>query len=258
MKSPRLIATTLLAALSCHGSTPTAATGDTTNTTGTTTTTGTSAVDASVIYPAFGGSGVVTRDGSTIVVTSTNIPDHKSPYFPAGDSRYEAYNGTNSRFTLNPNRIAEQALVYRIPSSPAPAAAVTATPLGPIGVTVNGVAIFNQYAGPNQPLTNEVDSFDQYGGHPQQTGQYHYHVEPLWITARVGKGGLIGVLLDGFPVYGPVENGRTLVTSDLDALHGHTSVTAQFPGGIYHYHVTADSPYINGSGFRGTPGTVGR
>jgi hypothetical protein len=258
----RLIVSSLLSIASCQGSAPTSTTGATTGTTtGTntgTTTTGTASVDASAIYTGFGGSGVVTRDGGTVVITSTNIPDHKSPYFQPADPRYEAYNGTNPQFALNPNRIADQSLVYRIPSAPAPAATVAATPLGPIGVTVNGVAIFNQYAGPNQPLTNEINSFDQYGGHPQQSGQYHYHVEPLWITAKVGKSGLIGVLLDGFPVYGPVENGKVLVTADLDALHGHFGATAQFPNGIYHYHVTADSPYINGSGFKGTPGTVGR
>ena len=91
---------------------------------------------------------------------------------------------------------------------------MSSTPLGPIGVAVNGVPIFNQYAGPNQPLTFEINSFDQYAGHPQQTGQYHYHVDPIWITANVGADGFIGVLLDGFPVYGPVENESRLVSSD--------------------------------------------
>jgi hypothetical protein len=42
----------------------------------------------------------------------------------------------------------------------------------------------------------------------------------------------------------------------LDDLHGHYGVTGDFPGGIYHYHITADDPYINGSGFYGTAGTV--
>lgn len=262
MRQTTISALGLALAMACNSASPTAA-GTSTTTgnqgTGATNPTGlSSSADASGIYAAFGGSGVVTRDGATVVITSTNIPDHKSPYFATSDSRYEAYNGDNPRWAINPNRIAEQRLVYRIPSVPAPAATVMATPLGAIGVAVNGVAIFNQYAGPNQPLTNEINSFDQYNGHPQQTGQYHYHVEPLWVTAHVGKDALIGVLLDGFPVYGPVENGRTLVTADLDALHGHTSATKEFPGGIYHYHVTADAPYINGSGFRGTPGTVGR
>lgn len=216
------------------------------------------AVDASVMYAKFVGSATVTREGTNMVLRTTNVPDHKSPYFPTTDPRYQAYNGTNPQFQLNPNRIIEQQLVFRIPAAPAGVTNPSATPLGPIGVAVNGVAIFNQYAGPNQPLTGEINSFDQYAGHPQQTGVYHYHVEPLWITANVGKDALIGVLLDGFPVYGPVENGQTLASAQLDAYHGHVGVTKEFPQGIYHYHVSADAPYINGSGFRGAAGTLGR
>jgi hypothetical protein len=62
--------------------------------------------------------------------------------------------------------------------------------------------------------------------------------------------------MDGFPVYGPSENGKTLVSADLDVYHGHTSVTADYPNGIYHYHITADAPYINGAGFYGAKGMV--
>ena len=102
--------------------------------------------------------------------------------------------------------------------------------------------LFNQYAGPNQPLTNEINSFDQYDGHPQQTSMYHYHVEPYALTAVNGKDSLIGYLLDGFPVYGPLENGVTLTSANLDTYHGHFGATADYPGGIYHYHITADAP----------------
>ena len=41
-----------------------------------------------------------------------------------------------------------------------------------------------------------------------------------------------------------------------DEYHGHSHVTSDFPDGIYHYHTTADDPYLNGSGYYGTPGTV--
>ncbi|MSR06565.1 MAG: YHYH protein [Gemmatimonadetes bacterium] len=202
-------------------------------------------------------SGVVaTLEGTTVVVRSTAIPDHKSPYFGAGDARYEAYTGTNGAFAINPNRIGTQSLTFRIPVAPTAAATVTATPLGPIGVALNGVPFFNQYAGPNQPLTGEINSFDQYNGHPQMSSMYHYHVEPLSLTARLGREGLLGFLLDGFPLYGPLENGIAVAEAGLDAQHGHTHATADYPAGTYHYHVTAIAPYINGAGFRGTPGTV--
>jgi hypothetical protein len=44
--------------------------------------------------------------------------------------------------------------------------------------------------------------------------------------------------------------------SKLDKFHGHTLATADYPSGIYHYHITSVDPYINGSGYYGTPGTV--
>jgi hypothetical protein len=195
-------------------------------------------------------------DGDEMVIQTSAIPDHKSPYFPTTDPRYEAYNGTNPNWQQNPNTIASQTIEFRIPLNPQEATTHAPTPLGPIGVAVNGVPFFNQYAGPNQPLTGEINSFDQYDGHPQMTGIYHYHVEPYALTAANGKDSLIGYLLDGFPVYGPEENGQTLTDADLDQYHGHFGPTADYPQGIYHYHVTADAPYINGVGFYGTAGTV--
>jgi hypothetical protein len=211
------------------------------------------------VFSHFNSSVTISTDGTYVTLQTNGLPEHKSPYYITTQweaTLYEAYNGTNPNFNLNPNRIASQNLTFKIPLNPAVASTHAATPLGPIGVSVNGVPLYNQYAGPAQPLTNEINSFDQYNGHPQMTGQYHYHVEPLFITANKGKDALIGFLLDGFPVYGPMENGSTLTTADLDTYHGHTGVTADYPGGIYHYHISADAPYINGSGFYGTKGSV--
>src|SRR5215212_9810965 len=116
----------------------------------------------------------------------------------------------------NPNRIAEASLSFRIPLHPAVATTHQATPLGPIGISLNGVPFFNQYAAMGAPLTNEINSFDQYNGHPQQQGQYHYHAEPTWLTSNKGRDALLGFLLDGFPVYGPTENGVLITNSNLD------------------------------------------
>jgi hypothetical protein len=137
--------------------------------------------------------------------------------------------------------------------SPAVAAA-SDTPLGPIGVAVNGVVLFNQYAAGRVPLTSEILSFDRYNGHPSPSSQYHYHIEPVWLTESRGKASLIGVLLDGFPVYGTVdENGQA--PAGLDSCNGHVGPTTDYPQGIYHYHVTSAPPYIAGC-FRGAAGTV--
>ena len=195
-----------------------------------------------------------------VVIQVNGVPDHNSPYFDASDDRNVAYSGTNENFNLNPNRIDLNAnYTYKIPLNPTAASNPRPTQLGSIGLALNGVSFYNQYAGPNnQPLTDEIDSFDQYNGHPQRVGEYHYHVEPTYLTQSQGNNVLLGFLLDGFPVYGPFENGARVVNSLLDEYHGHEHVTADYPEGIYHYHITDADPYINGSGYYGTAGTVTR
>ncbi|MFT3702553.1 MAG: YHYH protein [Agriterribacter sp.] len=212
------------------------------------------------VYKKIYGATSITSDGTYIYIKTTGTPDHKSVYYPTSNSLYENFSGTTfggHTFSKNPNSISTKNYTFKIPVKPAEASTHAATPLGPIGVSLNGVPFFNQYAGPNQPLTNEVVSFDQYWGHPAQGGDYHYHVEPLYLTTvKATKSSLLGFLLDGFPVYGPEEEGGTISNDDLDDYHGHISATAEYPGGIYHYHITDTDPYINGSGFYGTAGTV--
>lgn len=214
------------------------------------------------VYTKIYGATSITSDGTYITIKTTGTPDHKSPYYPATHSLYEPYSGTTPlgyTFNKNPNKIATQNFTFKIPLNPVVASNHVATPLGAIGVALNGVAFYNQYAGPNnQILTSEIASFDNYNGHPTATSQYHYHVEPLYLTTvKTTKSGLLGFLLDGFPVYGPQEENTTTVTSNsLDVYHGHTHATVDFPNGIYHYHFTADAPYLNGNGFYGKPGTV--
>lgn len=212
------------------------------------------------VYSKIYGATSITSDGTYITIKSNGTPDHKSVYFPTSYSLYENFSGTTfggNTFSKNPNSISTKNYTFKIPLNPQVASSHQATPLGPIGVSLNGVPFFNQYAGPNQPLTNEVVSFDQSWGHPAPGGMYHYHVEPLYLTTvKATKSSLLGFLLDGFPVYGPEENSSPVTNTMLDAYHGHSGVTSEFPNGIYHYHITSTDPFINGSGFYGTPGTV--
>lgn len=214
------------------------------------------------VYSKIYGAKSITNDGTFITIKTNGVPDHKSAYYPTTNALYEAYSGTTfggGTFTQNPNTIATQNFTFKIPVNPTIATNHSATPLGAIGVALNGVALYNQYAGPNnQVLTSEINSFDKYYGHPTATSQYHYHVEPLYLTTvKSTKSGLMGFLLDGFPVYGPQEeNGTVVKSSSLDVYHGHTHATVDFPNGTYHYHFTSDAPYLNGNGYYGTPGTV--
>lgn len=237
----------------CGGSNTLATTTSPTTASTTTTTTPTTTTSGTVPSPfdTFGNGVQVSVDGQTIVLRTTDLPDHPSPYFGAGNALYEA---PQAGMQVNPNRISAQSLTLRVPISPQPASP-SDTPLGPIGMATNGVVFFNQYAAGRMPLTSEILSFDRFNGHPSPSNQYHYHVEPLWLTAAA-KSAFIGVLLDGFPVYGRVDqSGRT--PGDLDSCNGHTHATTEYPQAVYHYHITSAPPYISGC-FRGTPGTVGQ
>jgi hypothetical protein len=225
----------------------------------TTETTTSDKIDISILASKFYNSSAltVTIKEESLVITSNNLPDHKSPYYATTNSLYVANDATqNPDFKQNPNKIESQNFVYTIPRYPAKASKSQTTPFGPMGISVNSVAFFNQNAAPGDDIMNELKTFDVYEGHPAQGGNYHYHIEPVWLTGSLGTDAFLGLLLDGFPVYGPVENGKRMTNTDLDAYHGHTSATKEFPNGIYHYHITDDLPWINGDGFYGTPGTI--
>lgn len=243
-----LLAATAALAVACSSSSPTAPTSTTATAV---TTTAAAAVDVSGIYRQFQSAVTVSLSGTTATLRSSGVPDHASPYWPRGSAQYEA---PHAGMQLAPNQIAMQALSLQVPLAPSIGTA-SDTPMGPMGMAVNGVAIFNQYAAGRSPLTNEILTFDRFNGHPQQTGQYHYHVEPLWLTSNRGADSLIGVLLDGFPVYGPRDqDGST--PGALDSCNGHTHATREVPAGVYHYHVVTGPPYIAGC-YRGTPGRLG-
>lgn len=189
-------------------------------------------------------------EGSFVVLRATSVPDHTSPYFGQGNPGYEP---PQAGMPVNPNRIVAQNMALRVPITPQIAASSSDTPLGVMGVAVNGVALFNQYAAGRSPLTGEIATFDRYHGHPQQTGMYHYHIEPVYLLAQ-GSSRLVGVLLDGFPVYGTRDSGGS-PPAGLDACNGHVGATPEFPQGLYHYHIVPEPPYIAGC-FRGQPGTA--
>jgi YHYH protein len=211
------------------------------------------------VYSKIYGASSITFDGTIVTIKTFAQPDHKSAYYPVGNSLREAFSGTTfggGTFAQNPNTISTQNITLKIPVSPAVAATHAATPMGVIGVGLNGVPFFNQYAAGGSPLTGEINSFDQWWGHPQMSGMYHYHVEPIYLTTvKATKWALMGFLLDGFPVYGTKEENNTDPVG-LDVYHGHTHATVDYPAGIYHYHFTTAAPYLNGNGFYGTPGTV--
>jgi hypothetical protein len=199
------------------------------------------------MYARFTSAVSVTLSGTDVVLRSNGVPTHPSPYFGAGHALYVA---PHAGMVVNPNRIQSQSLELRVPASPTVTTA-SATPLGAIGITTTGLALFNQYAAGFQPLDAEIRTFDLANGHPQGSGLYHHHLDPVEIT-RSDRTALVGVMLDGFPLYGPLHvDGST--PGGLDECNGHQGATPDHPQGIYHYHVTSSVPYLSGC-YRGTAG----
>jgi hypothetical protein len=160
-----------------------------------------SKIDADVRTVAYNTGGVYVR--------ASDIPSHDVGPFPG-----------------NPATPTDRNWTVHIPRNPqAQTGTKTATRLGPIGVMVNGVAIFDardaaSYSNQNVWHQNanyfEASSFDGAPGHPapdQQnpsTGTYHYHQAPLALVNEIDPGNtgqhhssLIGFAWDGFPIYGP-------------------------------------------------------
>lgn len=70
--------------------------------------------------------------------------------------------------------------------------------------------------------------------HPQMSGVYHYHSEPLSISNDDPN--FIGVMRDGYPIYGRRDSDGTI--PGLDGNGGHGGVTVDSAGQVvYHYHV---------------------
>ena len=210
----------------------------------------TSVGDLPAGYGKFASSVSLRIAGSSVVVSTTDQPNHVSPYWGVGNPMYEA---PTAGVAVNPNRISAQNYVFTMPRTPTPAASPADTPMDAIGVALNGVVFFNQYAAGRVPLTGEIVSFDRFNGHPAPRNNYHYHFEPVNLT-QVAASALMGFILDGYPIYGPKEaDGST--AEGLDACNGHTHATLEYPTGTYHYHAVSAPPYLVGC-LHGVAGTV--
>lgn len=154
-----------------------------------------------------------------------------------------------SAIDRNPGVPSAASYTFNLPMSPTVRAAPSCTSLGAIGVTLNGVVLYNAMdARGNDALAHEV--VDEFGGHPAMS-DYHYHYLPERLDAAPmadGHSGLVGYIRDGFGLYGYAGvGGKELSNADLDECHGHE----HDPLG-YHYHATIEYPYTVGC-YRGAP-----
>lgn len=194
---------------------------------------------------------------STVTLKSNGVPDHVTPYWGTGNALFETQ---ISGHTVNPGNLQSQNFVMTIPINPTEASSKEATSLGPIGMALNGVAIYNDREGGNVPVdAGTLLSFDRAGAHSGPGGLYHYHFNGDFTSDDDTK--LIGWLRDGFPIYGRKCSSTSTYPTDLDANGGHTTITTDYPSGIYHYHCSnvdymSSGYYVLKAGsYHGTKGT---
>jgi hypothetical protein len=200
----------------------------------------------------------VTLGGSPYVEVTTNSePNYLTSYYGVSSLCY------SSTITGSPNSnlISSHTMVMDVPLNPN--ASAQTMNYGAVGVAINGVAIYDNQAAPGDDIYLEAISFDACQGHPDPSGIYHYHAEPYAISYNDDH--LIGVLRDGYFVYGRVDTGGAAPALDADG--GHTGITAYSSGvSVYHYHVNEQTSTHSGTAgqkvwflttgyYHGTPGS---
>ncbi|MGB5819914.1 MAG: YHYH protein [Saonia sp.] len=181
----------------------------------------------------------ISFDGDEITIDSNGLPNHTSPYWATTEPLYiEPVVASH----LTPGGIGSGSFVVTVPSAPEIAASSSATGLGPIGISVTGVPIFNDTEGPNRPLEEEIaQTFDYAGAHNGPSG-YHYHVESSDVPENTvlshDDEKLVGIMADGFLIYGRRCNSTGDYPTDLDVSGAHASSTQHSDGEeFYHYHI---------------------
>ena len=118
--------------------------------------------------------------------------------------------------------------------------------------------LYNDREGGNVEISSAINSLDYCGAHtgPQS---YHYHLEPTAFSSDDSN--LIGVIADGFLLYGRKCSSTGSHPTDLDASGGHTSTTLHSDEAVYHYHVQNEL-YLNEyyilfpGDYQGTPNAI--
>lgn len=205
----------------------------------------------------------ITFDNDDITIESNGLPNHTSPYW---DTASPLYIAPVVATRLTPGGIGNGSFVVTVPAAPELAASSSATGLGPIGISVTGVPIFNDTEGPNRPLEAMIaETFDYAGAHNGPSG-YHYHVESSDVPENTilshDDEKLVGIMADGFLIYGRKCNSIGGHPSDLDVSGGHTSSTQHSDGStFYHYHIINEF-YLGtivvlfGGDLQGTPNSI--
>jgi len=184
----------------------------------------------------------VILSGDNVVIETNGLPNHTSPYWSSSNSLFVEPTVT-SYDEMAPGDIDNFVGTYTltVANSPEKSLSTSSTGLGAIGIAVSGSVIYNDEEGPGVPLDSAAGSLDFNGAHtgPQS---YHYHLEP--VSFSDDDSNLVGVIADGFFLYGRKCNSTGDYPTDLDESGGHTSTTQFTQDAEYHYHIQNDL-YLN-------------
>ena len=201
---------------------------------------------------------MLTNDGREIIIETNGLPNHTSPYWSNTTAREMDGITTSAAAENHPLFVEPTVTSYdqmapgniddfngsfslTVDAVPGLASSSTATSLGAVGISVSGSVIYNDQEGPNVPLDGAVGSLDYNGAHtgPQS---YHYHLEPkAWSD---DDDHLIGIIADGFFLYGRKCTSAGTYPTDLDESGGHISTTKYNTTEAYHYHIQNER-YLN-------------
>lgn len=200
-------------------------------------------------------------DGADVVIETIGEPNHTTPYYSSTHPLYVEPSVT-SEAQMTPTRIDTSGRDYEasvtVSSNPVVASSTTATQLGSIGIAVSGAFLYNDQEGGGD-LDSAAGSLDYVGAHIGPS-DYHYHLEPLAFSNDDQN--LIGIISDGFFIYGRQCNSTSTYPTDLDASGGHTSTTQHTGEEEYHYHIINElysntGRYIVFAGpYQGTPNAI--
>jgi hypothetical protein len=210
------------------------------------------------------------RDG-VLSISTRDLPPHRSYYYGEADPNFEPFDfGRGDAYRPNPGEISEQDVTITFDLVPTPrdvtidgslvdgvanSARDDEYPLGPAGVALDSVLLFNPLARPGDDIEDEMFTFDSYNAHPAGS-TYHYHTNtpgPLEVLQWLGlvtdtrpthaEVELFGVMCDGTLVFGCTElDGSTPVSGDFDAQNGHSHAIVDDDGvehfrDRYHTHI---------------------
>lgn len=204
-------------------------------------------VDGDVMWPS---EFEIMVQGTERVFTGNALPNHSTGVYPVAATDDAAL------VDPNPNTISAQELSFTLPLNPTLAAEPSCM-TGAVAVLLTGSVVFDALdAEKRDAVAHETQ--DSCQGHPERSGQYHYHSLTTCLEDDHEEGThstLMGYALDGFGLYGHYgEEGALLTNEDLDECHGHTH-EIMWEGQLvemYHYHATYEYPYTIGC-YRGTP-----